>query len=150
MILDSIDKSKDYEKLHPSFPVAFEYLKSIDLANPTLGKVELDGKNLFVMISESNLKAEEDAKLEVHDKYIDIQVPVSKSEGFGWKPRTELKKDSSPFNEERDIQFFDDEPSTYFDVQPGQFVIFFPQDAHAPCIGVDTIIKIVVKIKVNS
>lgn len=150
MILDSINKSKDYEKLHPLFPAAFEYLKSLDLTNPPLGKVELDGKNLFVIVSESNLKDEENARLEVHDNYIDIQVPISKAEGFGWKARAELNKEAAPFNTEKDIQFFEDEPSTYFDVQPGEFVIFFPQDGHAPCIGVDTIIKIVVKIKVNS
>lgn len=149
MIIGSLNNSTEFYKLHSLFPKAFEYLKAIDLKNPQLGKFEIDGTNLFISISESTLKDTEKAKLEVHDKYIDIQLPLSKTERFGWESRDKVSKESAPFNLDKDIQFFEDKPATYFDLKPGNFAIFFPNDAHAPCIGEGSIIKIVIKVKVK-
>jgi len=149
MIIDSIEKLDEYVKLNPLFPKAIEYIKSLDFNNLQPGKVELDGKNLFASVSESNLKTPENAKLEVHNNYIDIQIPVSKMESFGWSPRADMKNEVARFDETKDIQFFTDKSSMQFGLQPGNFVIFFPQDAHAPCIGEGTIIKVIIKVKVN-
>lgn len=148
MIIDSIDKLEEYAHLNPFFPKAVEYIKSLDFNNIQPGKVVLDGDNLFASVTESNLKTPEDAKLEVHNKYIDIQLPVSKPETFGWSPRAEMKKEKAAFDTVKDIQFFDDKASMQFTLQPGSFAIFFPQDSHAPCIGEGKIIKIVIKVKV--
>ena len=148
MIIDSLKKSARYEQLNPRFKKAFDYLKSLDFANLEPGKMELEGRDLHVSISNSNLKTKENAKLEVHDNYIDIQLPVSKAEGFGWTYRGNLKKEAAPFNTEKDIQFFEDESETYFTVEPGNFAIFFPEDGHAPCIGDGQVLKIVVKVRV--
>ncbi|NDV95011.1 DUF386 domain-containing protein [Dysgonomonas sp. 521] len=148
MILDNLANSALYEQLHPLFKEAFEYLKSVDFAKAEVGKTELKGKDLFLMVSDSNLKPQEEARLEVHNKYIDIQLPVSKAERFGWKARKELNDAIEPFNEERDIQFFADKYETQFTVSPGDFLIFFPEDGHAPCIGEGQVRKVVVKIRI--
>ena len=34
-----------------------------------------------------------------------------------------------------------------FTLSPGEFVIFFPEDAHAPCIGEGVIRKMVAKVR---
>lgn len=149
MILDNIAQSRRYENLHPSFKQAFDYLKSLDFNNLPIGKIEIEGKNLFIGISESKLKSADEALLEAHNEYIDIQLPVSKAERFGWGYRKNLKTENAPFDASKDIIFYKDKPSTFFDVVPGDFVIFFPEDAHAPCIGDDSVLKIVVKIKLN-
>lgn len=149
MILDSIKNSDRYNSLHPLFSKAFEYIRSLDFSNLETGKTEIQGRDLFVSISESNLNNEEDAKLEVHNKYIDIQIPVSKPEGFGWISRKDMKNPKDGFNTEKDVQFFSDKPESYFDVCPGSFVIFFPEDGHAPCIGQGSVLKIVVKVLVK-
>ncbi|NDV78983.1 YhcH/YjgK/YiaL family protein [Dysgonomonas sp. 511] len=147
MILDSLKNAEAYYSLHPLFKEAFEYVKSVDFAKAEVGKTELKGKDLFVAVSDSTMKTEDDAKMEVHNKYIDIQIPVSKPETYGWKARTELEEERDPFNEEKDIQFFKDKGTTLVTAVPGDFAIFFPQDGHAPCIGEGTIRKVVVKIK---
>jgi len=149
MIIDSIEKIEEYIGLNPYFPQAVKYIKSLDFNNIQLGKVELDGKNLFASVTESTLKNTVDAKLEVHNEYIDIQIPVSKAETFGWSPRADMKDESAPFDTEKDIQFFKDKSSMQFTLQPGNFAVFFPQDAHAPCIGEGKIIKIVIKVKIK-
>lgn len=148
MVIDSLKNSESSEKLHPLFKKAFDYLKSVDFAKAEVGKTELQGKDLFVVVSDSTLKTTSDAKLEVHNDYIDIQMPVSMPETFGWIARKDLKSPKEPFNTEKDIQFFSDTPVSYVTVNPGDFAIFFPEDGHAPCIGEGVIRKVVVKIKI--
>ena len=147
MIIDSLKNSARIESLNPYFKQAFDYLKSLDFSKLEAGKTELNGDALFVMINDTNLKTKDDAKLEVHNKYIDIQVPVSCAESFGWKDRAKCEVVSVPFDAEKDIEFYADIPTTYFTLQPGEFAIFFPEDGHAPCVGEGPIRKIIVKVK---
>lgn len=149
MIIDNLQNSALYENLNPLFKQAFDYLKSLDFSSIEPGKTVLVENKLTVAVSDSNMKTPENAKLEVHDKFIDIQLPVSKAERFGWKERSALKTEREPYNPEKDILFFTDQPETTFDLQPGNFAIFFPEDGHAPCIGEGQIRKIVVKVAVK-
>ena len=52
-------------------------------------------------------------------------------------------------NTQKDVMFYDDEPSTYFTLGEGEIGIFFPQDAHAPLVGDGRVKKAVVKVKVE-
>lgn len=149
MILDSLENSSLYEHLNPLFPKAFDYIKKLDFSKIETGKTELEGLNLFVGVSDSKLKNKQDAKLEAHNNYIDIQIPISKKETFGWSARETLKKPIGEFNTDKDIIFFEDTPASYFEVGPTDFAIFFPHDAHAPCIGEDSVKKIVIKIRIQ-
>ncbi len=148
MILDSLKNAEAYYNLHPLFKEAFEYIKSVDFSKVEAGKTELKGKDLFVGVTDTDMKTEEDAKMEVHNKYIDIQLPISKPETYGWKARAELKEERDAFNEEKDIQFFYDKGTTLVTAVPGDFAVFFPQDGHAPCIGEGKVRKVVVKIRI--
>ena len=60
----------------------------------------------------------------------------------------ELKEPTAPYNPEKDITFFADKPTTYVDVQPGEFAIFFPEDGHAPGIAEGNFRKVIVKVKI--
>jgi YhcH/YjgK/YiaL family protein len=146
MIIDSLKNSARYEQLNPRFKQAFDFLKKNDLSRLDAGKVLLEEDKLYVMINNTRLKNAPDARLEVHDKYIDIQVPVSAAETFGWKDRAACNDLASPYNPEKDIAFYGDEPSTCFTLRPLEFVIFFPEDGHAPCIGNGDIRKVIVKV----
>jgi YhcH/YjgK/YiaL family protein len=46
------------------------------------------------------------------------------------------------------VRFFHDNPDTYFELTDGQFVIFYPEDVHAPMIGEAEIKKLVIKVKI--
>ncbi len=146
MIIDSLKNSDRYENLNPYFKQAFDYLNSADFAQLEAGKIKLNGDALIVNINDTNLKTKEAAKLEVHNKYIDIQVPVSCPEAFGWKDRENCTETKAPFDTDKDIEFFADVPTTYFTLMPGEFVIFFPEDGHAPCVGEGPIRKIIIKV----
>jgi len=148
MIIDSILGLERYRRMNNGFEKAFKFLRSNDLQTIETGRYDIDGNNVYAMVSENEMKNIEDAKLEVHDSYIDIQVPVSTSETYGWKDRTLCSTGDDKYDEEKDIAFFDDEPEAFCIVNPFQAVIFFPSDAHAPLIGTGNIKKIIIKVKI--
>ncbi len=149
MILGNLNNVEQYKKISPLFKEAFEYLGTLDLDNLEIGKTEIKGKDVFINITNTTLKTKENAKVEIHNLYADIQIPISKSETYGWIDRSKLQTEKDVFNVEKDIQFFEDKATTFVSIQPQDFVIFFPEDGHAPGIGEGEILKIVVKIKVK-
>ena len=96
----------------------------------------------------SSQKFFECSRLEVHDKYIDIQVPLSKSESFGVKPRQDCQEPDGSFNPDKDILFYKDKDWTTVTIEPGKAITFAPDTAHAPLIGEGTIHKAIFKVKV--
>ena len=146
MVFDALSNGELYNTLNPRFAKAFAYLKTIDLASLAEGKYEIDGKEIFMSVMERDLKTPEQAALEVHDKYIDIQVVVAGQESFGWKDRKACASPRGEMSAEKNILFYDDKPSTYFSLLPGEFSIFFPGDAHAPLVGHGRIKKCVIKV----
>lgn len=133
---------------NPNYLKALEYIENHDLNEIELGKHLLDGDNLILNIVDSNMKTPEQARLEVHDVYIDIQVPLSKAESFGVKPRSECKEQDGEFNREKDLLFYKDKDWTTVTVNPGEAITFEPDTAHAPLIGEGTIHKAIFKVKV--
>jgi len=148
MILDSLENTGLYESIHPRFKQAFDFLRSTDLVALPLGKIELDGKNLFVNVVEIPGKTADVAKMETHNKYIDIQVPISTPEKMGWIAGNSLKEVTDPYNAEKDITFFADKATNFIVVQPLEFTVFFPQDGHQPGLVDGMFKKLIVKILV--
>ncbi len=148
MILDSLKNCGQYYAVSPRMKKAFDFIASTDWTKMEPGIHELDGKDIYVNVMERELKTKSDAKLEIHNEYIDIQVLVSgKEEAFGWSERKDVSKPLGEFDQAKDIQLFDDEAQTYYTMRPGQFTILFPEDAHAPMVGTGTVRKIIVKVR---
>ena len=149
MIVGNIKDRRIYETAHPLFSQAFDFIKSYLEEKKPVGKYEILGDALFAMVQEYDSK--EDAKMEVHDKYIDLQFIVSGEEKMLWAPREELAI-ITPFPENKDTEIVEvgDRPATLI-LHAGEFAIFYPTDAHKPGLAVDTptpVEKIVLKIKV--
>ena len=149
MIFDSLQNCTLYANVHPRLKKAFELIAATDWEHMEPGIHELEGRDIYVNIMERDLKKKGDAKLEVHDEYIDVQVVLSGScESFGWSERKALRMPQGPFNKEKDICLFDDEPQTYYTLRPGQFTVLFPEDGHAPLVGEGKVRKAIVKVRV--
>lgn len=148
MIFDSLKNNARYYPVHPRLEKAFGYIASTDWEKMEPGIHELDGKDIYVNVMDTALKIPADAKLEVHDAYIDIQVLIrGGKETFGWSERADLREPLGAFDTEKDIRFFDDGPQTFYTLCPGQFTILFPEDGHAPMIGEGNVRKIIVKVR---
>ena len=145
MILDSLENFALYQGMHPGFKKAAEFLTKADLHQLLTGRQEIDGDRLYVNVMEIDGHSREDAQLEYHRKYIDIQIVLSGDETIGWTALQDLPK-GTPFDSEKDYALVKAPVSAWFPVKPGFFAVFFPQDAHAPCCGAGKIRKAVVKV----
>lgn len=147
MIIDSLSNLKDYISLNPLFQDVVDYINSIDLKKQEQGIVKIKGDDLYANFTIAKGKTKEQAKLETHDKMIDIQIPIGTTETMGYISRVILPE--SVYDPINDITFYNEKPENFFNVNVGEFVIFFPQDAHAPCIShEEQIQKVIFKVKV--
>jgi YhcH/YjgK/YiaL family protein len=48
MIVSNLQNSQRVEGLHPLFKTLFDYVKTHDLFHAELGRIEIDGDNLFI------------------------------------------------------------------------------------------------------
>ena len=147
MIIDKVENLEKYASINPLFPKVVEFLKANDLNQMEPGKYEIEGKDLFVNIQVAKGKTPAEAVIETHNKMIDIQIPLSDAETFGYTQRDQLP--DVAYNEEKDITKIPDlAADSYLTCMPGMMAIFFPQDGHAPCIaGVPEIKKAIFKVK---
>ena len=147
MILDSLKNAAQYYALHPRFQEVFDYIASHDLAAMECGRHDIDGDNIFVMVQELDLRDKSEARLELHRKYIDIQLVLDgPEEYFGWSEKADCLKPEADFDEAKDVQFFTDVPQCFYSVKKGQFSILFPEDGHAPMLGEGHVKKCIFKI----
>lgn len=147
MVVDTLDMLGNYVALNPLFSDVVEFLKTHDLNTMPEGKYEIKGKDLFLNITTAVSKTADTAVLETHNEMIDIQIPLSTAETYGYTPRRFLPE--AEYNAEKDITKIPEIIADDFvTCRPGMFAIFFPQDGHAPCISEEEgIRKAIFKVK---
>lgn len=148
MIHDFLSNSGVVLPVNTLFAKAFEFLKATNFSTLEPGKYILEDDKLYLTLMEVEGKIPEMAKMEAHRKYIDIQYVVEGTERMGWAPLNRCTDSDDGYNSEKDVIFFNDKPTSYVTVNKGEFVVFFPNDVHAPCIGDGNIKKVVVKVLV--
>ena len=150
MITDRLDRWEQYFS-GETLACAFKFLQSLN-ADSEDKITELKGKDLFARVMSYETKTNQEAKLEAHNKYIDIQMSLIGAERIDWFPRESLKLKTA-YNETKDAEYYHrpgDAPM-HIDNHPGYFTLLYPDDAHMPQLIVGdapTLIKKVV-IKVN-
>ncbi|MBC8207206.1 MAG: YhcH/YjgK/YiaL family protein [Kiritimatiellales bacterium] len=152
MIIDSI-------KNHTLYPYGDLWAKAFDFlrtATPELedGKVVLDGDDLFAGINCYETKARADAKLETHQHYVDIQVLLSGTECLEIFRKDGLSV-SEPYDPNKDAEFYEvpETAPVRVTLKPGQFIVFFPEDAHMPSLNAGDrskpVQKVVIKLRAD-
>jgi len=147
MILDKLQNADLYD-ISVSLKKGFDFLTSTNLETLEVGKYEIDGNDVFALISEYESKVHEDCRLEAHRKYADIQYIVSGKEAIGFNTLNNQAV-LIDYNPDKDIIFFSGE-TTPLILENGMFAVFFPQDLHRPCMqinGPEKVKKVVVKVK---
>jgi YhcH/YjgK/YiaL family protein len=141
-----------YFKNKERWDKAFNFLKSNDLSGLELKRYDIDGNNLYAPVSEYLTKNEEDARYEVHQKYIDIQYVVSGKELIGVAPMLQKRDVLEPYDGSKDVEFLTVTNGENRLAKSDRFFIFFPEDAHRPGLkdGENSPVrKIVVKVKID-
>jgi YhcH/YjgK/YiaL family protein len=150
MILDKLENASLYLGISCNLKKGFEFLINADLNALSKGRHEIDGNDVFALVSEYESKKPEDCRLESHRIYTDIQYLVSGKELIGF----ESLKDQTvifEYSPEKDIAFYQGEGIPIL-IEAGMFAVFFPQDVHRPCIQVswpEKVKKVVIKVKID-
>ena len=130
MILDSVENIAVYQKLSPAFATAMAWLSAHRDGELPAERVELS-EDVYVMHKCYETKDEADCHFEAHRDYIDVQFLLHGHEYIGWAPKQTLTE--REYLEHKDQYLLEGE-GELLPLQPGQFMIFFPEDGHMPCV----------------
>ena len=105
MIVSNLQNSQRVEGLHPLFKTLFDYVKTHDLFHAELGRIEIDGDNLFINNVNPECVARDKQVLELHRDYIDVHILLEGTETIGWKAIEDLKDEVKPYEANGDVLF---------------------------------------------
>ena len=148
MLVSSISNCENILKFFSQLDIVFDYIVK-NINNKTLdGKYNIT-KDIYATVQTCQPKPKKEQVLEKHKKYIDLQYVVSGKEKIGWKFFDKKFKVLKRYSTKNDISFYSNNPDTYINLKKGEFVIFFPEDTHAPLCCLKTVKKCIVKIPVK-
>ncbi len=119
--------------------------------NTPEGRYNVDGDNIFLLVSRYTTLSEEQILMESHQKYSEIHLLLEGSEELGYC-QTAVLIPHMPYDEHKDIEFWQ-KPTTYPKavIDAKKAVFFNCGEAHAPRIAIggkpQPVMKIVIKFK---
>lgn len=148
MVFDELQNASMYYGFSDRMKVALQYLQETDLTGLAVGKYDIDGDDVFVMIQEYDSKAKDEGAWEAHKQYLDVQYIISGEEQMGLANTGTLQ--ASEYDEENDFMTLVGD-GEFLKMAAGSFMILAPQDAHMPGIATDgsqPVKKAVVKVRI--
>jgi biofilm protein TabA len=147
VIIDRLQNPSVITALPSRLKQAVQYLQTTNLAVLPVGRHNLDGDRLFVLVQEYTTRSPGECKWEAHRMYIDVQYLVRGTERMGFSNIAQATE-QEPYDAARDVAFF--QPGEdYVTVREGMLAIFGPEDVHAPCGAVghpSAVRKIIIKV----
>lgn len=152
MIIDQIQNTACYKGILPAVITALEKAAAYNPDNYPGGRVDVDGDKLFLILNAYETHSPEGALCEAHQKYIDVMYMVEGEEIIYVKPTDQLCTITKAYDREADYLLAElDGDATPVCLRAGQFIVLFPQDAHAPgCYDKSpaSVKKVVAKVKI--
>jgi YhcH/YjgK/YiaL family protein len=141
MILDQLESLGCYRGISENLDTAIDYLLTADLKKLANGSHQVDGERVLANVMTYETKRSEEGKFEAHRKYIDIQVVLEGEERCCCAPLS-LTTELAHFDADKDVVFLVGPRQTSMQLNPDNFAIFFPQDAHMPSLNMDEACKV--------
>jgi YhcH/YjgK/YiaL family protein len=151
MIVDRLENWKIYFK-GDTWKSIFDFLAGLR-PDAEEKKYVLEENEIYAFVSSYETKTAEEAKLEAHLKFIDIQAPLQGGEGIEWFPTVGLEP-VIQYDEAKDVIFYKRRMPVpaRVDLQPGIFALLYPEDAHMPGLMIGSkqkVKKVVVKVSLS-
>ena len=131
MVIDTLKNCETYYAFGGNFRKAFEFLKNNDISQMELGKHEIDGDNVFILVQEYTSKTMDNCGFEAHKVYADVHYIKEGFEYLGYAPIERVSLPITEYDPKADASFFEKE-CAFFLLQAGDIAIVFPHDAHMP------------------
>lgn len=151
MIYDKVENLEFYFGNNEKLKKLVEAYNEFKKAPFDGGRIDIDSDVSWCNVAKYETKPAEGAKLEAHRQYLDVQLMFEGGEKIGWAPLSECTV-TDPFEDGGDTAFMTCDSTQFIELKKGYFAVFFPQDAHMPCIsdGVNkTAHKLVFKCRVS-
>jgi YhcH/YjgK/YiaL family protein len=130
MVYDKIENATSYYGISPGVEKALRFLQETDLNALKEGKTPLDGDDVVVNCWKSTTQPYSTAKLETHDRFLDLHYLVDGKEDVfcGFVQDTSKLLEKKP---DIDCTFYEGF-SRPLPIGAHRFLLFFPTDTHAP------------------
>ena len=138
----------------PALQKGLRFLMDTDISSLPVGRCEIEGNQLFALVSDYLTEPKQQRRPEAHVKYIDIQYVHSGAESIGVGPLHAVSEVDEDLLASRDLIFYKGlAVETDIVLQAGMFAVFFPWDVHRPNCSpgpeAGQIRKVVVKVALN-
>ena len=147
--INKTEFAKQYHLNKAFWDKAFAFLRDTNLLTVKTGRHNIDGDNVYALVTEAPSKDYDKTAFESHKNYIDLQYVITGEENMGRTMVESLNVDK-PYNERADIAYYTGDGKIYT-VSQNSFLLFFPGEAHRPNItpgGNKVVKKVVIKIRV--
>ncbi|GDX04687.1 YhcH/YjgK/YiaL family protein [Buttiauxella selenatireducens] len=129
---------------------ALDFLRTTDFRTVQPGVIEIKGRDIYAQVLDLTTRPAHENSPEVHRRYIDIQFLAWGEEIIGVAADNVQNVISIPYQEQRDITFYQQmENESFLTMVPGSYAVFFPKDVHRPACNKNKetpIRKVVVKV----
>lgn len=131
MIVDRIDRLRQYAAVYPGLEKAADFLETLDPHIPA-GKYPIIGSRIYAVVQRYETRPEEELLWECHNRYLDLQCLLFGQETILFADRDTLT-DCTAYDETKDSIVSGCRcPSAPLPLHAGQFVLLTPRDAHKP------------------
>ena len=128
MIYGSIHHEKTYAFLPAGIREALAFARTHDLGTLPTGRNEIAGDDLYVNIAHYTTAERAEKVWEAHVKYIDVHVLAEGTECIDVTPIERMQMGT--YEKERDFTPAEGAVSASVIMQPGDFLVCFPEDVH--------------------
>lgn len=150
MVHDHIKYASEYFNLSQGIRTALEYLAATDFATLEPGRHDVQGDEVFALVSDYQTRTPAEAFWEAHRRHVDVQYVHSGRERIAYGDLAQFQ--SAPYDAERDLIVATGDSGRFVEMEPGGFAILFPHDVHMPGLSgerQDAVRKIVVKVRIR-
>lgn len=142
-------ESNDY--LSDRMRKAYDFLATADLANLPLGRVDIDGDQVYANVCEYATVPASERDMEAHRLYYDVQFVVSGEEVLQYAPVEGLAA-TTGFDVASDYGLYEaPSPCSCIVMRSGDMAVLAPEDAHKPgcqLAGPCKVRKVIVKVHI--
>lgn len=151
MIISSVKDLVTYKGLSKNLDMGIDYLQTVDTSNMEVGRIDIDGDNVYALVSEYNTRGLDEGKYETHIKYLDIQCLISGEEIILISESNKLT--SVGYSEDVDKEnYTDGQEDVSVKLRAGMALVLYPTDAHKVSCMVDNqslpVKKLLLKVKI--
>lgn len=138
-----------YQTLSPAMKPVAEFIRGTDWTRKEPGRYDVPGLDAYINLSE-NVHADDNDSFETHRDFVDLQFIADGDEKMRWAHIDGLEPETE-YDAARDFRLFSGEAGGEAHLRKGDWVLFFPEDAHAPLIRLASgrSLKVVAKIPVK-